>query len=90
MMHAVMMTSHPGLMYWLPATLTVIEKVRQWRSDGLQAAFTIDAGPNVHVICAQADASKVKARLAKVTGVSKVLSAGPGGPTRLMNNHLTT
>lgn len=84
MMHAVMMTSQPALFYWQPATLAVMEAVREWRRGGLPAAYTIDAGPNVHVICLQNDVDMVKVRLRGIPGVSDVLTAKVGGPARLV------
>lgn len=84
MMHAVMMTSQPQLFYWKPATLAVMEAVRSWRQDGLQAAYTIDAGPNVHVICPQSEMDAVKSLLREIPGVSQVLSATVGGPAKLL------
>lgn len=84
MMHAVMMTSQPALFYWKPATLTVMEAVRSWRRDGLRAAYTIDAGPNVHVICPQSEMDTVASLLREVPGVSQVLSATVGGPASLL------
>lgn len=82
-MHAVMMTSTPPLLYWQPATLTILHAVRAWRQDGLPVFFTIDAGPNVHVICAASDAPDVIRRLQNLAGVEQVLQAGCGGPARL-------
>lgn len=84
MMHAVMMTSQPQLFYWKPATLAVMEAVRQWRTDGMEVAYTIDAGPNVHVICTQAEMNKVRLMLGEIPGVSQVLAASVGGPARLL------
>lgn len=84
MMHAVMMTSQPQLFYWKPATLAVMESVRSWRGDGLQAAYTIDAGPNVHVICPQSEMDAVASLLREIPGVSNVLSATVGGPASLL------
>jgi diphosphomevalonate decarboxylase len=83
-MHAVMMTSQPALFYWKPATLTVMQAVRDWRKSGLPAAYTIDAGPNVHVICLQQDASKVAAALKDLPGVTSVLVATPGPAAQLI------
>ena len=83
LMHAVMMTSSPPLFYWQPATLTIMQAVRAWRRGGLPAFYTIDAGPNVHVICEAGVAAQVKERLGEISGVSKVLIAYPGGPARL-------
>lgn len=84
MMHAVMMTSQPALFYWQPATLAVMEAVREWRRGGLPAAYTIDAGPNVHVICLQNDMNTVTVRLREIAGVNDVLGAKVGGPARLV------
>lgn len=77
-MHSVMMTSQPPLFYWKPATLAVMEAVREWRTTGLPVAYTIDAGPNVHVICTQESASKVAELLNALPGVSSVLVAKAG------------
>ncbi len=85
MMHAVMMTSNPGLYYWLPATLAATELVRTLRRKGLPACYTVDAGPNVHAICPSAHAREVEAELRKVAGVKDVLTAGVGGAAQLVN-----
>jgi diphosphomevalonate decarboxylase len=58
-MHAIMLTSafegerawHPGIFYWTPDTLRLLIAVQQWREDGLDVYFTLDAGPTVHLIC---------------------------------------
>jgi diphosphomevalonate decarboxylase len=86
MMHAVMITSSPVLMYWQPATIAVMQAVRQWRANGLAACTTIDAGPNVHVLCTAAAASEVAIRLRVIPGVRQVITAGVGGPARLIPN----
>lgn len=84
LMHAVMMTSRPPLLYWQPASLAVMHAVRAWRASGLQVCYTLDAGPNVHVICLAQDAEKVAKQLADIPGVSNVLKSGVGGPARLI------
>lgn len=84
MMHGVMMTSNPRLMYWQPVSLAVMEAVQRWRAEGLPVCFTLDAGPNVHVLCEVAYQQQVESRLTEIPGVMKVLSATPGGPARLL------
>lgn len=84
MMHAVMMTSEPALFYWQPPTLAVMEAVREWRRDGLDVCYTIDAGPNVHLICRREQAEIVERRARKIGGVKDVLVAIAGGPARLV------
>jgi diphosphomevalonate decarboxylase len=86
MMHAVMMTSTPPLHYWQPASLTVMGAVRSWRASGLPAACTVDAGPNVHVLCPSESADEVAHRLSRLPGVSEVLTARAGGPARIVRD----
>jgi len=84
LMHAVMMTSVPPLFYWQPATLEVIQAVADWRKDGLPVCYTIDAGPNVHLLCLDQYAHQVKETLEQLSVVEKVITALPGGPARLL------
>jgi diphosphomevalonate decarboxylase len=84
MMHAVMITSEPALFYWQPPTLAVMAATREWRRDGLDVCYTIDAGPNVHLICKREQAEIVERRARKILGVKDVLVATAGGPARLM------
>lgn len=79
MMHAVMMTSTPGLMYWKPATLDVIQRVTSLRDQGLPACFTIDAGANVHIITLKENLSFVQSEIQQMSSVHSVLVSGPGG-----------
>ncbi len=83
MMHAVMMTSNPALFYWQPTTLAVMAAAREWRRDGLDVCYTLDAGPNVHLICRHGQAKIVERRARKIEGVKEVLVAMAGGPARL-------
>jgi diphosphomevalonate decarboxylase len=84
MMHGVMMTSHPPLYYWHAATMGVIQATLQWRAEGLPVYFTIDAGPNVHLICEAAYAETVATRANHLPNVRQIISSGPGGPARLI------
>ena len=85
MMHAVMMTSTPPLHYWKPASLEVMNCVRQWRTEGLPVGYTVDAGPNVHVVCLEKEAKLIEQKLRVIQGVSNVLVARPGGPAKIVN-----
>lgn len=83
-MHAVCMTSNPPSFYWSGGTLEIIHAVRAWRDAGLQSYFTIDAGPNVHVICAAADRAEVADRLAALPAVRFTITNRPGPGARLV------
>jgi diphosphomevalonate decarboxylase len=82
LMHAIMITSTPPLLYWQPATLAIMHAVQAWRRAGLPVCYTIDAGPNVHVLCLEQAAAEVAARLRQIEGVQQVLMARPGGPAQ--------
>lgn len=86
MMHAVMMTSTPALHYWKPASLEVMNFVRQWRADGLPVCYTVDAGPNVHVLCPESEVHIVEKRLREIRGVQDVLVARAGGPAKIVED----
>lgn len=84
LMHAVMITSTPALLYWQPATVAVMRAVQDWRKAGLAVCYTIDAGPNVHVLCPGEQAGEVERRLRAIEEVQEVLIAHPGGPARFV------
>jgi diphosphomevalonate decarboxylase len=84
LMHAVMMTSTPALFYWQPATLAVMQAVRDARAKGLPACYTVDAGPNVHVLCEAAAGAEVLKLVGSLPGVREVRLARVGGPARLV------
>jgi diphosphomevalonate decarboxylase len=84
MMHAVIMTSTPPILYWEPATIAIMQKVQSWRKSGVPVCYTIDAGPNVHVICQADSADQVFHRIREIPGVRTVLRAIPGDAARLV------
>jgi diphosphomevalonate decarboxylase len=84
LMHAVMLTSRPALIYWQPVTLEIMKTVMSWRKSGIPAAFTIDAGPNVHIVCETQAEETIKHRLRTLPGVREIIVAHPGGPTKLV------
>jgi diphosphomevalonate decarboxylase len=87
LMHAVMITSNPSLLYWHPATVEILQTVQAWRNAGLPVCYTIDAGPNVHVLCLGEQEQVVADRLQHLPGVIQVLVAHPGGPASREENY---
>jgi len=82
-MHAVMMTSDPPLLYWHPRTLEVIRAVNDLRRSGMAAYFTIDAGPNVHVLTLEEDLPAVRENLRERFDCM-MISDGPGPGARIV------
>lgn len=87
-MHAVMMTSRPSLLYWLPQTVAVMRAVREWRRAGLACYFSIDAGPNVHVITTPEAATEVAKQLRVLNEVQETLECRVGSGARRSEEHL--
>lgn len=85
-MHASMLANRPPLIYWQPATLAVIDAVRQLRAEGCECCFTIDAGASVVVLCEAQDAKVVAQALAEVEGVEEVLQTRIGPGARLADS----
>ena len=78
-MHATMISA--GIRYWKPTTVAVLEAVEQLRREGVGAWYTMDAGPNVKVLCESQDAERVCAALKE--HVSGVVALGVGGDARV-------
>lgn len=87
-MHAVMMTSIPSLFYWHGPTVELIQQVIQWRREGIEVYFTIDAGPNVHLICEPEATVKLVPQIQALSCVEQVLVSGPGAAPAVSEEHL--
>jgi diphosphomevalonate decarboxylase len=78
-MHAVGLAARPPLLYWRGATIECIHRVWGLRADGTPAFVTIDAGPQVKVLCQPGDAARIAEALRDVAGVTRVMTCAPGG-----------
>ncbi|MEU3509513.1 diphosphomevalonate decarboxylase [Streptomyces longwoodensis] len=87
-MHATMLAARPAVRYLSPATLTVLDAVLELRRDGTAAYATMDAGPNVKVLCRRADAHRVAGALRAVVPDGSVHVAGPGPGAHLLDEAL--
>lgn len=87
-MHSTMITTNPLIIYWQPATLEIIHSVLKWRNEGLECYFTIDAGPQVKVICLEDQVKELKKRLQSLNGVKQVIVCKPGQGPELTEKHL--
>lgn len=87
-LHAIMLTSTPPLIYWLPATIRVMRAIASWRNKGVFAYYTIDAGPHLHIICKDKDTQELTARLKQIRGVENIIINKPAEGTRLTHKHL--
>ena len=78
-MHSVMHTSQPAISYWAPGTVLAMELVREIRSTGTPAFFTMDAGPQVKVIYPKQWRKTVQKSLEELKNVRLIWAGiGPG------------
>ena len=60
-LHALMMCSNPSFILMKPNTLHIIEEIRNFRNEThIPLCFTLDAGPNVHLLYPESEAKKVE------------------------------
>jgi diphosphomevalonate decarboxylase len=79
-LHLIAMSSRPPIYYWRPATLAVLETARALRREGVEVWATIDAGPNVHLLCEPAAEERVAERIEGLPEVERLIRdrVGPG------------
>lgn len=87
-MHHVMQTQNPPLYYWNDTTIKIMHAVENWRKNGLAVYFTIDAGPNVHLICEAKDEGQVLEKAKMLQGIQWVLVNKPAQGAHLIETHL--
>lgn len=90
-MHAVMLATRPGLIYWSGATVECLHRIRTLREQqGLGVFFTVDAGPQVKAVCLPTDADAVAKALADVPGVVAVMTSALGNGASLISTGSNT
>lgn len=79
-MHATMLAARPAVRYLSPGSVAVLDSVLQLRRDGVPAYATMDAGPNVKVLCRRSEAARVAETVRRAApGCSTVVARrGPG------------
>ncbi len=87
-MHAIMLTSTPSLIYWLPGTIEVMHAVKRWRKEDLQVYFTVNTGQDIHLICKREDMDKVIQKTTELSSVQNTIINFPAVGTHLQDDHL--
>lgn len=79
-MHATMLAAKPSVQYLNSGSFEVMQKVNELRAEGLLAYYTMDAGPNVKILCYKEDAPKIQSKISelKVVKNSVVCQVGTG------------
>lgn len=82
-MHATTLGANPPFTYFQPKSLQVMDKVRELRLQGIAAYFTMDAGPNVKVLCERKNEKLVASELTKVVKDVFICHAGEEASVRI-------
>ncbi|API88752.1 diphosphomevalonate decarboxylase [Marinilactibacillus sp. 15R] len=85
-MHATTLGAQPPFTYWTADSMLAMEAVRTLRKEGYSVYFTMDAGPNVKVICKQSEMSKIKKALMSYFDEEQIISAKPGPGIQVLEN----
>ncbi|HEQ8543929.1 TPA: diphosphomevalonate decarboxylase [Streptococcus pyogenes] len=64
-MHATTKTANPPFSYLTKESYQAMEAVKELRQEGFACYFTMDAGPNVKVLCLEKDLAQLAERLGK-------------------------
>lgn len=83
-MHAVMITSHPALLYWHPHTLYLMQRVQKLRQEGLPVYFTINTGHNIHLITQKPYLEEVKKAFESEEVITELKINYPSKGTRIV------
>ena len=84
-MHATALGASPPVLYFNGATIECVRRVKALRREGHPVFFSIDAGPQVKVVCLPEALDAAREALALVPGVSRVLAGGLGEGARLID-----
>ena len=82
-MHAAMLASQPPVRYWHSGTLEVLDACAELRKEGIGAWETMDAGPQVKILCLASDIDLVAKRMRDINSDFTTLEAKPGKAPRI-------
>ena len=80
-----MKTSQPSIDYWNLATHVCIDNVKVMQKKGIPVFFTIDAGPQVKIICEPDVSNKVVSVMERVPGVQSIIESRLGKGARIIH-----
>lgn len=83
-LHLIAMSARPRTIYWQAGTLEALNRVRELNHSGVPCCFTMDAGPNVHVLCEAEQEDAVADAIQELPGVESVILDQTGHGARFL------
>lgn len=84
-MHSLTFTAQPGFTYFEPKTIEAIKLVQELREKGLECYYTIDAGPNIKILCQEKNSKDIVNNFALAFDSVKIIEAGFGPGVTLLD-----
>lgn len=85
-MHATMLGAFPPISYWEPDSVKAIQTVKEIRGMGIPCYVTMDAGPNVKVLCKASDMAKIEELLLKEFKREQIIPTTVGKGIKLLSD----
>lgn len=77
-MHALNLSANPPFNYWSPDSIVAMRKVEEFREQGYPVYLTMDAGPNVKLICKASQMDELYYSLLETFREDQLVMAKPG------------
>ncbi len=84
-MHATMLGANPPFSYWEPDSIRAIKKVKSLRKNGFMCYITMDAGPNVKILCKHSEMKFLKKELEKEFASEQIILSDVGPAIRSLS-----
>ena len=85
-MHALNLSANPPFNYWSPESISAMRKVSEFRDQGYPVYLTMDAGPNVKLICKASDMDELYESLLETYREDQLVIAKPGPGIQILEN----
>ena len=85
-MHALNLSANPPFNYWSPDSIIAMRQVTALREQGYPAYITMDAGPNVKIICRASQIDEIYAVLSDNYREDQLVKALPGPGIQILED----
>ena len=85
-MHALNLSANPPFNYWSPDSIIAMRQVTALREQGYPAYITMDAGPNVKIICKASQIDEIYDHLSHTYREDQLVKALPGPGIQILED----